>query len=1049
MYEYLYNGGGVAIGDVNGDGLLDIYFSGNTTENKLYLNKGNMQFEDVTSKSGVAGRLGPWKTGVTMADVNGDGWVDIFVCYSGKLPAEKRINQLFINRGPDAGGVPLFVDEAVAFGLSEPSYSTQGYFFDYDKDGDLDLFLLNHNPNSLPVLDEKSTLEVIQSEDKEIGVRLFRNDNNKFVDVTSNAGISHSRLTYGLGAAIADINSDGWPDIYVCNDYSVPDYLYVNNGDGTFADVKKNMLGHTTYFAMGNDIADMNNDGLPDIFTLDMLPEDNHRQKTLMSPDNYEKEELMLRSGFYFQEMRNMLQLNNGDGTFSEVGQLAGLSKTDWSWAPLIADFDNDGWKDVYVTNGYLRDYTNLDFISEMNDFIQKNRGNIHRSNVFELAKKMPSTGLSNYMFRNEGYLTFRQVSQSWGLDGVSWSNGAVYADLDNDGMLDMVVNNINQPAFVYHNISASTRDNHYLDVVLKGMKGNTQGLGAKIKLYSNGKQQDLEQMPARGYQSSVTPVLHFGLGQDSIVDSLRIIWLSGKTTLVREIKANQVLKLEEADASQVYHYPRSAPALFREMTPPLSFEHAPNDVNDFFRQPLMVNPMSFFGPCMAKADVNGDGLEDIYIGGATGQAGALFIQHKNGQFNKSSQPVFDNDKIYEDADAVFFDANGDGYPDLYVASGGYHYFAERDPKLQDRLYLNDGKGNFLKSTGSLPEMHVSKSCVRAADLNGDGYTDLFVGGRVIPGSYPQPPRSYILINNGKGVFDDRTAELAPSLQNPGMVTCAEWADLNGDQKPDLVIAGEWMPIIVCININGKLEDKTNDYFDDVYTGWWNTLRIADVNGDGMQDIIAGNEGLNTRFRANSQEPLEMYYRDFDGNGTIDPFFGFYIQGKSYPFVTRDELLQQMPGMKAKYTTYKSYADQTIHDIFNDNDLKDAGHLSANNLETSYFEMGADNKFHKRPLPVETQFSPVFTITPLDYDKDGKTDLLLCGNINRARLRLGKSDANYGILLKGDGSGNFEYIPQWRSGFKIWGDVRSVLKLENTLLFGINQKPVVAYRINN
>jgi len=1046
MYEYTYNGGGVAVGDVNNDGLPDLYFSGNTVDNKLYLNEGGMRFKDITAVAGVTGRPGPWKTGVTMADVNGDGLLDIYVCYSGKLPPEKRINQLFINKGIDKNKIPVFAEETAAYGLAEPSYSTQGYFFDYDKDGDLDLLLLNHNPNSLPVLDEANTVEMLKKSDDQVGIKLYRNDNNVFKNVTSVSGINSSSLTYGLGAAIADINGDGWQDIYICNDYSIPDYLYINNRNGTFTDEKKNRLGHTTHFAMGNDIADMNNDGYPDIFTLDMLPEDNHRQKMLMSPNNYEKDELMLRSGFYFQEMRNMLQVNNGNGTFSELGQLAGISNSDWSWAPLIADYDNDGFKDIYITNGYIRDYTDMDFIKFMNDYMQNNRGNIHRQNVLDIVHKMPSSDLRNFMFHNEQNLRFSNVGYPWGLDSISNSNGGVYADLDNDGALDLVINNINHPAFVYHNLSREKNKNHFLGISLEGAEKNTQGIGTKVTLYIKGKLQTLEQMPARGYQSSVSPVLHFGLGVENSIDSIRVIWLSGKTELLRDIKADQVLNLKEVNAKQVYHYQKPAPALFSETTSPITFTHQPNTINDFKRQPLMVHSMSFFGPCLVKADINNDGLEDVFAGSASGQAASIFIQQKSGQYIRLPQPAFDADNISEDADAVFFDANGDGNTDLYVASGGYHYFTENDSRLQDRLYLSDGKGHFVKATDALPEMWVSKSCVRVADINGDGYPDLFVGGRVIPGNYPVSPRSYILINDGKGKFSDKTAEIAPALQKPGMVTSAGWTDINNDKKPDLIIAGEWMPLMIFVNNNGKLEDRTGTYFDSSFTGWWNTLMIRDMNGDGKPDIIAGNEGLNTQCHVSEKKPAEIYFKDFDGNGSIDPFFCFYIQGTSYPYVTRDELLDQMPGMRSRYPTYKSYADQTIHDIFNSSDLSDAGHLTATCLETTYFEMGTDGKFHKKELPVQAQQSPVFTITPFDYDKDGQMDLLLCGNTNKARLRLGKSDANYGILLKGNGKGGFEYIPQWQSGFKLWGDVRSVLLLNDKLLFGINQSDVKAYR---
>ncbi|MDQ6764281.1 MAG: VCBS repeat-containing protein, partial [Bacteroidota bacterium] len=742
LYEYFYNGGGVAAGDVNGDGLQDIYFVANMASNKLYLNKGGMKFQDITTAANVQGRDGPWKTGVTMADVNGDGKLDIYVCYSGKLPAAKRMNQLFINEGNDANGIPHFSEQAQQYGLADSAYSTQAYFFDYDHDGDLDLLLLNHNPNSLPVLDDSITAKILKQSNPETGIRLFRNEKNHFTDITEKTGLSSSALTYGLGAGIADLNGDGWQDIYISNDYSVPDYLYINNHNGTFSNVLQKSVGHTSEFSMGNDVADVNNDGLPDVFTLDMLPEDNHRQKLLVSPDNYGKFNLALQSGFYYQYMRNMLQLNNGDGTFSEAGQLAGISNTDWSWSPLFADYNNDGWKDLLVTNGYLRDYTNMDFIKYMNNFI-KSTQRLEKSDVLTLIDSMPASNVVNYLFKNNGDLTFSDVSKQWGINLPSNSNGAAYADLDNDGDLDLIINNINQPAFIYENETNKQSKNNYLEIALQGSTGNTQGIGAKVIIYANGKQQYLEQMPSRGFQSSVSPVLHFGLGDNKEIDSLAIIWPTGKQQVLKNIKAGQLITLFEKNAGSIHKIPNRLPTIFTEVKSPVNFMDSSNTTNDFLRQSLMVTPMSFFGPCLTKADVNGDGLEDIFAGGGNGQPGILYLQQKNGQFIKKTEPAFDTDKMSEDVDAVFFDANSDGFLDLYVCSGGYDNYMPGDPLLQDRLYLNDGKGNFAKSADALPEMHTSTSCVRVADTNGDGYPDIFVGGRVIPGSYPETPESY------------------------------------------------------------------------------------------------------------------------------------------------------------------------------------------------------------------------------------------------------------------------------------------------------------------
>ncbi len=1045
IYEYFYNGGGVAIGDMNGDGLQDIYFTGNMADNKLYLNKGHMEFEDITKTAGVSGRPGPWKTGVTIADVNGDGKLDIYLCYSGKLPGFKRIKQLFINEGNDAAGIPQFSEQAARYGLADSSYSTQAYFFDYDRDGDLDMFLLNHNPNSLPVLNETATAEILKKVNPLCGVRLFRNDKGFFHDVTEKSGISSSALTYGLGAGIADINGDGWPDIYISNDYNIPDYYYFNNHDGTFSNKLSGSFGHISQFSMGNNVADINNDGLPDIFTLDMLPEDNHRQKLLFAPDNYEKFDLNIRSGFYYQYMRNMLQLNNGNGTFSEIGQLAGISNTDWSWAPLWADFDNDGWKDLFITNGYVRDYTNMDFIKYMEEYT-KVKGRLKREDVLDIVSHMPSSNVTSYLFRNNGNLTFSDMSAQWGISLPSNSNGAAYADLDNDGDLDLVVNNNNQPAFIYENRATQQLKNHYLQIKLEGAGQNTEGIGAKLTVYNKDKREYLEQMPAQGYQSGVSPILHFGLGKDSAIDSLRVVWQSGLQQVLQDIKSDRLLTLQEKNAKGLYRSPLAAPPLFEEIPSPLHFRHPGAEVNDFKRQHLLINPLSFSGPCLAKGDVNRDGLEDVYAGGGNGQPGCLYIQQKNGSFLKKAEPVFEADKMSEDADAVFFDADGDGLMDLYVASGGYHNYSPGDPLLQDRLYLGDGRGNFAKSGGALPEMTVSKSCVRVADVNGDGFPDLFVGGRVIPGRYPETPSSYLLINDGKGKFTDQISSIAPGLQKIGMVTDAAWVDLNGDHLKDLVIVGEWMPVTVFINTSGRLRNKTGDYFDKKYSGWWNKLWVGDLNKDGRPDLVIGNLGLNSQCKADDKHPAELYYKDFDGNGAIDPILCFYIGDTSYPFVTRDELLQQVSNKGARFPDYKSYADARLKDIFTEDQLKGAGRLQACCLKTSYFAGGADGKFHEKSLPLQAQFSPVYSITTLDYDKDGKDDLLLCGNINQARLRFGKYDANYGILLKGNGQGNFSYIDQQRSGFHLRGDVRSVISINKTLLFGINQQDIKAYR---
>jgi enediyne biosynthesis protein E4 len=1046
VYEYTYNGAGVAIGDVNNDGLDDIFFTANQRPNRLYLNKSSLKFEDITQLSGTGGRPGCWKTGVTMADVNGDGLLDIYVCYSGDLPGIKRTNELLINKGPNNNGVPAFEDEASQWGVADTAYSTQASFFDYDKDGDLDMILVNHSPRTVDNLDEAYLTFLKSKKNLVTGVKLFQNTGSSFIENSTAAGIINNGLSFGLGVSTADVNNDNWPDIYLSNDYMAPDFLYINNKNGTFTDRIGEMVGYTSEFSMGSDIADFNNDGWNDIYTLDMLPEDNHRQKLLSSIDNYEFFELRNKLGLHPQFMRNMLHVNNGNGSFSEIAQLSGVSNTDWSWAPLFADFDNDGWKDLFVANGFVHDYTNLDFMKYMGDYLRQNNYYVQNKNLLELALKAPSSEVVNYLYQNNGDLTFKNMSAPWGIDKPSNSNGAAYADLDNDGDLDLVVNNTKQPAGIFRNNANKITGNHYLRLKLKGENKNTQAVGARIFVYCDSLTQTTEQVISRGYQSSVSPILHIGLGKSNQVDSLRIVWPSGKTQLLQSVAINSLLQLNEADAIEKFKntLAKSTP-LMRPLSNVIAYKHAENAINDFKRQPLLTSSLSYSGPCIAKGDINADGLEDLYIGGANGQSGKIYVQNKKGQFTETNQPVFVADAKSEDADACFADVDIDGDKDLYVSSGGYDSFLPNDAALQDRLYLNDGKGKFSKAANSLPEMLVSKGSVAAADVNADGHVDFFVGGRVIPGRYPETPQSFLLLNDGKGHFKNVLGNQSNALAKAGMISSAVFADFNSDKQPDLITAGEFMPIQIWINNKGQFTEQTSGYFNKPVYGCWNKIVVDDINNDGKPDIIAGNMGLNSQLKCSEKEPAELYYKDFDDNGSVDPILCYYIQGKSSPAVSRDELLDQMSTMRVKFTDYKSYADATLQDVFTKEELQGAIHLKATSFASTCFISSANSKYLQKDLPLDAQQSPIYAISVADVDRDGIKDIIAGGNVSNARLRFGYCRASKGQIFKGLGNGRFEMIPAAKSGLQINGDVRSMAVLNNTIFFGVNNAPLATY----
>ncbi|WP_116105598.1 VCBS repeat-containing protein [Lewinella sp. IMCC34191] len=1040
MYEYFYNGGGVAAADFNLDGNIDLYFTSNLAENQLYLNRGDWKFEDVTEVSQTAGRPGPWKTGVTVVDINADDRPDLYVSYSGMLPAAKRRNQLFVNTGTDESGVPRFREAAADYGLDAPAFSNQGYFVDYDGDDDLDLLLLNHNPKSLPILNAQKTQQLLRTDDPERGLRLYRNDDGKYADVTEAANINGSPLSYGLGLALSDINGDGLPDFYLSNDYEVPDYLYINNGDGTFTDELSQRIGHTSHFSMGNDIADINNDGLPDIFTLDMLPADNHRRKLLMADDNRSRHDLNRASGFTEQTMRNMLHLNRGDGSFAEIGQLAGVSATDWSWSALLSDFDNDGWKDLHVTNGYLRDYTNMDFIKYMDDFVAA-RGRLQRTDVLEMLKEMPASDLSNVIFRNGQKEGFDDVTAEWGLDRPSNSNGAVAVDLDNDGDLDLAINNINQPAFLYRN---ETSDGNYLQVALRGDAPNTQAIGAKVAIEVNGTVQVQEYFPNRGYLSSSPPVLHFGLGDAAQVESLLINWPNGSVSEFRDIAANQRLSVEQDAASPAAATEMPiAQSYFSTAPSPVFYTDDGPGLRDFDRQALLPRNLSSTGPVMVTHDLNADGYEDLLIAGSASKGVELYLQQPNGSMQKPLTIGRTSTNTHRITDLAVADLNNDRLPDIYVAQGGYGMGS--DGEFQPDYWLaNQGDGRFSVAQ-TFPDISGPASTVAIGGTGpSSGYPLIFLGGHALPGSYPVAEWSYLLVADAYGNYQPLELPEGNALRELELVTDAAWHDLDGDGQAELIVVGEWMPVTVLSTDGRNVRNVTEDYFPASPKGWWYTLLLDDFNGDGRVDMLVGNEGRNNQYGATPESPVTLYAADQDNNGSIDPIFSYYIHGTRYPDLTRDELLAQLSGQRARYTNYASYADVTTEELESRLE-KEGQHLVADRLETSLFLQNDDGIFELAALPVEAQYAPVYAAASLDADGDGHTDLILAGNETKARLRYGSSDANTGTLLRGRGDGSFAYVPQARSGLQFRGSVRSLATFQNKLMVGVREGELTAY----
>ncbi len=1012
-FGQIYIGSGVAIGDINNDGLPDVFFGGNQVSDRLYLNKGNLEFENITKKSKAAINSG-WTWGVTMADVNADGYLDIYVSRNGnsEKPEERR-NQLYINNQD-----LTFTESAQKYGLADVGFSTQAVFFDMDNDGDLDMYQVNQ------IADKKLLLinKIPRDQFKFFKDRLYRNDNGKFKDVSESVGITRD-IAYGLSVNATDFNNDGWMDLYVANDYAEPDFMYYNNGDGTFRNVINEELKHITQLSMGSDTGDINNDGLLDLMTTDMTPEDHYRSKTNMASMSTEKFEAYVEAGAHYQYMTNTLQINTGLGSFSDIANIAGMSNTDWSWASLLVDLDNDGLKDIIVSNGIKKDVDNNDYRIKL----QNLGSDITAEDLFQISKDAPSQPIANYVYKNKGNLQFEKVTEAWGFDTPSFSNGMAYGDLDNDGDLDVITNNIDAEAFVYENKATG----NFLKINVIGPDKNKFGIGAKAVIHHNGNMQVVENTVTRGFLSSVEHGMFFGLGKDIEVQKVEVIWPNGTSNVYENIGANTTITANYADAETTVKEKENKALLLTELDPKdlgIDFVHAENDFDEYTEEILLPHNVSQNGPFTASADVNGDGLDDLFIGGAVEQSGVLYLQNENGKFIKNELQPWQKHRSSEDLGCLFMDVDGDSDFDLYIASGGSEY-KNGNPLLKDRLYINDGNGKFTHDSSALPEISQSSQCVKASDIDNDGDLDLFVGTRLIPGKYIYPATSYLLLNeNGK--FRKASEEIAPLLTNIGMVTDAVFTDIDNDNDEDLMIVGEWMEIKVLKNNQGIFEDSSSTFGLEGTRGIWWSVTASDLDNDGDDDYILGNLGRNNKFKASKEHPFKVYANDFDNNGTNDIVFAKFYKDAYVPMRGRECTSQQMPYVADKFEDYHSFASSKLIDILPEDKVEDAVIYEIESFE-SLILINENGKLIKQPLPIEAQVSPIKSSMVTDLNNDGYNDIVIVGNHYGVEVETTRYDAGFGAVFLNDGNSNFKFSVPKKSGLYVPLDSRQIIELNH------------------